>query len=394
MAPPRSDAPDPEGTADGTRQSPWLTVETALTRVDPGDRLLMMPGRYGAIEISDVQFDGRPLILVPEMANTVTATAIRVLGARNIVIRGIQVTQTGVDGAAPLIETDADAAQIRFERMELRGAPDAEDYRSWDRSEWASGRRPIGAVLRGEGDALIASRLTAVATGLVASGRGADIRGNLIRGFSSDGLQILAPGAQVVANRVEDCIDTGARTAGIRARAPARETLDGLAVEGNIVLEWTVRTHPLRCALTGIALVGGVYGDVSVRNNLVIVSALDGIVANGTVLGVIANNTVVSPGGQPGEHPRIALRAEATDGATVANNIAMSYGGLPDAQRRNIAARYPARLFRDIVRGDFRPKAGSGLIDTADPGAAPSHDIGGIARGQTPDFGAFEAIAQ
>jgi hypothetical protein len=53
---------------------------------------------------------------------------------------------------------------------------------------------------------------------------------------------------------------------------------------------------------------------------------------------------------------------------------------------------YPNVIFKAVTSFDYRPKADSGLIDTANPTFAPAVDITGSARpqGKGPDKGAYE----
>ncbi|WP_167766886.1 right-handed parallel beta-helix repeat-containing protein [Jannaschia formosa] len=393
----------PAEAGDGSRARPWATIEDGFRIAEPGDRLILLPGEYGPIDLARRTFQGRPLTIVPETPGTVHATRLSLDKVSNVVIRGLQLWRLERGDHVRLVDTYPGSASVRFERLDLRGGPDAHDYMNWTRADWADGGwRASGITLRGDDNALIASELTGVAFGVTTWGARAEIRGNVIRGFSADAMRGLGEDNVFIGNRAIDAVridgnhDDGFQSWATAPGPDGRPWQNGLRVEDNVIVEWTGRPdHPLRGKLQGIGLFDGMYRDLVIRNNLVIVSQYHGIAVYGAQNAVVANNTVLGPGGGPADRPWITVRAhkDGTDpgGNNVANNVATTYKGVPDAQRRNVVAQYPARLFRDILAGDFRPKPGSGLIDTADPDFAPSHDITGIARGSTPDFGAFEA---
>ncbi|PWJ22053.1 hypothetical protein [Jannaschia seohaensis] len=365
VAPPE---PLPSAAERAPPDAPWDTLDKAFAAAEPDDRLILLPGSYGEIVLSGRSFEGRPLTIVPERPGSMHATAVRLRGVGNVVLRALRVWPDGPDAAGALVETDSASTRIRFERLDVRGSADAPDYRSWEPQVWAKQGRLTGVGLGGRGDALIASELTGLGIGVTVIGARGEVRGIRLRGFSVDGIHVLGTEGRIHGNHLEDCIQmdetpTTARQAwSPGAERGAEPATAGLRFDGNVLLEWTGRPdHLLCCDLRGIGLADGRFPDLTVRNNLVIISAADVIAVDGA------------------------------EGATIANNVAMGYHGIPQAARTNIVARFPARIFRDVARGDFRPKPGSGLIGTAARAYAPGTDLVGIARGDAPDFGALQA---
>ncbi|MGL6211543.1 MAG: choice-of-anchor Q domain-containing protein, partial [Paracoccaceae bacterium] len=167
-------------------------------------------------------------------------------------------------------------------------------------------------------------------------------------------------------------------------------------------IEWNGKPdHPLRCSLQGIGLFDGFYDDLVISNNLVSVTAYHGIAVNGVRGAKIVNNTVVHALGHTKAEPWIAVSPHkngtpSTD-VLVANNVAMRYMGSSNASNRvefrsNSVIGTPGAVFESPSAFDYRPRAESGFIDTADKASAPPVDMLGKARpsGIAPDRGSYE----
>lgn len=398
VAPPGAAVADP---GDGSRAAPWAKLNSAFHTAQAGDRLVLLEGEYGDVVMSSRTFAAAPLTIVPERPGAAHMTSLKIQKSHNIVFQGLSVWPTEHRTPIRLISTHPDASAIRFEQIDVRGGPQAESYMEWEKADWTDHWRHNGVFLQGADNALVNSRITATAFAITADGPRVRVEGNLVRGFSGDALRGLGDEGIFRGNRVQDCISIdgnhhdGFQSWSTSTDASGRKVVDGMLVEGNAFLEWTGQTEtPFRCDMQGIGLFDGIYKDFVIRNNLVVVTGYHGISVYGAQDSEIVNNTVLAPGGQISDRPWILLRAskQGVDpgGNTLANNIAMQYRENPAAVRRNIVARYPARLFLDVLQGDFRPKAGSGLIDTADQSIAPPTDITGRSRAGAPDYGAFE----
>jgi hypothetical protein len=118
---------------------------------------------------------------------------------------------------------------------------------------------------------------------------------------------------------------------------------------------------------------------------------------------VISHNTVVHSEGLTGPYPYIAVRnhknGSPNSDVLVANNVAMSFTGSTNMGtavefRNNSVVGTPGAVFENPFALDYRPRATSGFIDTADPASASAVDILGKSRpsGKGPDRGAYEII--
>ncbi|MBU2359450.1 MAG: right-handed parallel beta-helix repeat-containing protein [Alphaproteobacteria bacterium] len=392
-------------TATGAPDSPYPSVRAAMRSglLSGGDRVILRDGAYGVIEIANAAFDP-PVQIMAETPGRAQADGIIVRGGRGLRFSGLSVWPRGPNTRPRnIVSTDKTAADVGFDAMDIRGAPDAPDrYMRWTLDDWLTSWRANGVRLDGPDNMITNSRITGVAIGITATGDRARVLGNRIEGFSGDGMRGLGDGSVFAGNRVENSFkvddnhDDGFQSWATKTDGNGRKTVRDLVIENNTIIEWTgPANHPLRGRLQGIGLFDGIYRNFTIRNNLIIINAYHGIALYAGADSVIANNTVVNISGGPGSSPWILLRDPVTGRGAgdiqVFNNVAMSYKGVPDALQRNAAVRFPALYFRDPVRLDFHPKPGGALVDAGRTIGAPDRDITGRSRAGRPDLGAFEA---
>ena len=391
------------GVPDGRAE--FASLGEALNAAVGGDRILLLPGSYGEIEIRGARFE-TPVVIAPAEATGAHVLAIRISTSSHLTIRGLQVWPLEPGTRPTLVHSQVNADHIRFEALDIRASPDAPDtYMTWTLKDWL-GTWPAGGVnLEGPDNALIGSRIAGTGFAITASGARAEVRDNHVLGFSGDGIRGLGDNSVFAGNRVQDCFkvndnhDDGFQSWARDEDETGRKVVRGIIIEANIILEWTgPADHPLHCQLQGIGLYDGIYRDFVIRNNLIVVEHWHGISVWGAQDTEIVNNTVVFPGGAVSpDRPWIMLRASKSGvdpgGNTLVNNVAMAYREVSEEViRRNVIARYPVQLLRDPVHGDYRPRENGPLIDAADPAFAPPFDIENRPRpmGNGPDIGAYE----
>lgn len=391
------------GAADGSRAAPWPDLSTALAAAATGDRILLAPGRHGPVKLSRVTFDP-PVTITSAPGGRAHLDRLEIDRAAGLTIVDLDIWPTPpAEGRQKgiVVNVSGRTSDIVLRGLDIRSAPGALDYASWDADTW--NRVPVKLVQIWGADVTLAdSTLTGGATALGIKGARARITGNEIRGFAKDGMRVFGAGTVVAGNTIRDCVsvhgnhDDGIQSWARRGNAPD-EVVD-ITIAGNRILEWTGRAdHPLRCRLQGIGLFNGPYRNWTIENNLIVARAGHGMNL-GSVLGSrVVNNTIVSAPGAKPNRPWIQAAPDTLgSGTVIANNIAPFYRlkgpNGPGAARANVVLRYPHRLFEDPGALDFRPRAGSPILDSADPAAAPGRDIDGRARpqGAGPDHGAFE----
>ncbi|WP_181418653.1 right-handed parallel beta-helix repeat-containing protein [Pseudoroseicyclus aestuarii] len=396
VAPPDA---SPAAAPDGSAVAPWPSVGEALNQAQGGDRILLMNGEYGALGIGGADFD-TAVTIMPRSENGAHVTQVSVANSHNLVIRGLNVWPLEEGRRRRLVTTQSNASQIRFEDLDIRGAPNApEAYLDWTREDWTRNWNAQAVRLEGPDNAVVGSRITGISFGITTLGPRAEVRGNTITGFGGDAMRGLGDGSVFAQNLARDCVkvsdnhDDGFQSWAPKD-APSGTPVTGIVLEANTIFEWTgPEDHPLRCVLQGIGLFDGPYRDFTIRNNLIVVSAWHGITAQNAEGVEIVNNTVLFPGGLSHERPWIRVNPAEGAGNRVLNNLAMAYRDIPGAQRSNGVVVDTLREFRDPLGGDYRLREGSAFIGAADPDAAPETDIEGTARPQAaaPDLGAYQS---
>lgn len=392
--------PQAEAGGDGSAGRPWPTVAAALAsgRLAGGDTLTLTAGAQGPLDIAGAAFKP-PLTIAAAQGAPVHVEWIRIRNSSGLTLSGFEVwpadpPQT-VKPAVVWVEKSASA--ITLADLDIRGWPGAEDYYGWTAEDWLS-RRNKGAQIDGNDVTLRDSRLMGVTSGIGVSGTGAQVIGNEVRGFSKDGMRVINSNALIRGNTIRDCIKVDKNHPdGIQSwarRGGAPDLVQGVVVENNRIIQWTGPENPLTCGLQGISLFNGPYESWLIQNNLVLVTAHQGIALYDVRDSRVVNNTVSHLLGTPGKQPWIRLKpGRVADGNVVANNIAQAiHVGKEAWPWPNAVLQNPAREFRDIGRGDYRLAPGSRYANRADPRAAPNRDIDGAVRpqGGGADFGAFE----
>lgn len=382
LAPPLPEGTAPAAVPDGSPDAPFTSLSEALKALaaQNADRILLKPGFYGNTHWRNLK-PKRVIRIESEVTGKAHFDSLRLSNSQNLHMVGFSVWPRSKDTRrGVLVKAEANSTGLIFEEFDLRGNADADTrYLTWTKEDWATLWRTNGFRLNGPHAQVIKSRITGVEFGITTTGPHAVVAGNLVQGFSGDGLRGLGNNSRFTGNVVTNCIKTGQNhDDAFQSWAPRNQgpesAVSDLTVENNVFWEWTAGPgHPLRCRLQGIALFDGFFKNVSIRNNLIVVNTYHGISIYGGIDSVIANNTVVHPSGTAQDFPWINVHNHKNGGLSrnvqVYNNVAMSYKNLPDALKRNVVARFPGKLFQDPTRGDFRPRAG-GPLDNADLGAS------------------------
>lgn len=397
------------GTGDGTQANPWRSIGDALKAAGPGDTLLLMDGSYGGF-FWNTQTAGT-------LESPVTIQSLNGRGAHfdwievvwqghGLKFRNVSVWPTAGGPARRTGDLVHSANPLALEGLDIRGRADAPDTMfGWTAEEWSS--LPTGVNFRGADSSLIDSTISGVNFGIVTDGRFADnvdLIGNTINGFVGDAIRPLGDNTRVIGNRITNAIDiqNGNHDDGIQSFVTKNGVQAGLLIEGNTIIGWTEeKSHPLRSAsFQGIGLFDGPYGDLVIRNNIVAITHIHGIAIAGSINSLVSHNTVVDL--QPGFKwsPRISSDRDRSGNpptnAVVANNLAMALASSADPGvvtfTGNSIISSPGAVFEDPAAYDYRPRADSGFIDTADPAHAAARDVFGNARpqGNGPDRGAIE----
>jgi len=393
------------GTPDGSQAKPFPAVGAALTSgiVKGGDTLLLSDGSHGYLKLYNVPMNG-PVIIKSLNEKKAHFTKIELIGTTsNLTFQ--QLSAWSLDPASstgPIIWTAKTTSKIVLDGLDIRSVAGSTEFMTWSAADWTS-KQKNAIKLDGADSEVRGNRITGVYTGITATGMNAKIERNVVDGYNGDGIRPLGNNTVVRGNRIQNCVVTDANhDDGIQSWATTAGGVDGLTLDSNVIAEWTgAADHPLRCKLQGIGLFDGPYTNLVISNNLVVTDQYHGISVYGGQGVRIANNSVINARGITGTTPYIAVRPNKNGtlpiDVLVANNVAMSIQGASSTTNRvefrnNSVIGTPSLKFQNPAAFDYRPKASSGYIDTADATVAPLKDVMDQKRpgGALPDRGAYE----
>ena len=380
----------------GDATCPFSSVNAALTSglVEGGNTLLLMDGVHDRIVITGRSFS-TPVAIQSRNLHQAAVETIHMDNTSGFTFRNLKVYATP-DIPFPLARFNADTSYISLDGMLMQSTANVDDVLLWNYDEWRA-RRRFGVWLYGSNSKMINSTVKAVKSGIWSNGRNNQVINNQITELTGDGLRggsDTVISGNYVANfmLVDDDHLDGFQAIG---------TISGLVLSENRIFEWThADGHPLQASIQGIGMFDGFYDDFLIQNNIVSVSAYHGIAVYGGRGGRIVNNTVIHRSGNSEKFPWIGIfnhkNGTPSNNIVVANNLAMAFSGNSYTNNvvltDNSVVLYPDTVFQDVAGFDYRLKADSPLIDSANPLYAPSIDIDGHARpfGAGPDMGAFE----
>lgn len=349
----------------------FSSVQEALSSgaVRDGDVILLAEGRHGFLDLDSFRFQ-TPVRIAAEQGAFAHVDGIKIQRSKNLVFEGLKVwpSRGGASDTA-LIQTGYGSEQIYFRGMEVRGHEDASSYPNWTRKDWTE-RKRSGAKLLGPSNEFADGTLIGVAFGIESYGENSRIVRNRIHGFSGDAIRANGSNTLVSQNMVRDCVsidgnhDDGIQSWALNEQRRAGDGLQkNLRLEHNIIVEWSrPRRSNLTCELQGIGLFDGIYENLVIRGNTVVVSAWHGISGYGIAGGQIVDNVVFSPLGPAVERPWIGVfsyRNTASKNVRVENNVSPNYktdrpGAVnfaPNVRQRQAPVGFLPSLYRTIADG-------------------------------------------
>lgn len=391
---------------DGTSDAPWSDLDTAFAsgKVGAGDVIHLAQGEYGEVLIRGQKFSS-PLRLVSDPQYPAHFSALNIQKSANISVEGVAVwTLPGDEPVRQLVEINAN--NVLLSRLDIRGSGPDTNYFAWSKQRWIDTSSGIRA--RGRGVVLQQNLLTGMGFAIGTLDPDAKVLGNVIRGFSRDAIRAIGDNTLLQGNYITDSVKVNDNhNDGIQSWSRGKDgksgagTVHNLVIDANTIIEWTgPAKHPLRFALQGIGLFDGMFEDVVITNNVIMVSAHHGIAVYGGIDARIVNNTLVNAVGVSRKAPWIKLTPHKNDtpssGGIVANNLAPVFTIRGDGTKMamNHPLIYPATELVFGSDGSVRLKSGSKLIGLAETDVAPDHDRAGAPRRGQINPGAFQAPAQ
>ncbi len=397
----------PTNTSGTTYQSFDILMKSG--KVAGGDRIFLMDGYHGPLTIRDQNFSS-PVVIAPVTGSVAHADSILISNSRNVYVQGLKVWARSTNaGNGALVRSYSDTSDIAFTDLDIRAVATSGNYAQWTLTDWTNNQRD-GILADGNGITVARNRVTGIYHGVQSAGSNALVEENIVDGFSGDGMRALGDNSIVRRNKVQNChqingnhadaFQSWSRGAGGK---PGTGTVHNLTVEDNKFFEWTLPTsNPLRCKLQGIGMFDGMYDGVTIRNNVIAVSAGHGIALAGPLNSIVSNNTVINPNpATTSRYPwiRIAPHKDGRSPKNVvfANNMTMAlyvYNNTTNnvLETNNIIVTNASNEFNSVTNRDFTLKSTSKGVDAGKPTYAPNKDIAGAPRpkGKAPDAGAYE----
>ncbi len=375
-------------------------------KVKAGDRIVLLHGDHGPVELIGYQFT-RPVEILADGEGRTHLDKLEVYNSRNLTFSGFSIWPKQAEGDnRALVFAEGNTSDLVFDRLDIRSIEAAAGYARWSRDDWFRFRK-MGVLTFGDDTEIRNSRVLGTSFGIAANGDRSRVTGNIVAGFSGDGMR--AGGAEnvIMRNRIQDCVridenhDDGFQAWSQGPDGASGEgILEGLVLDGNEIFEWIgPQQSALVCVLQGIGLYDGMYNRLVIRNNVIVNTSHHGIAVWGMTKGLVVNNTLANRIGPSSDAPWIGIflhkKGYLSDGV-VANNVTPRIA-IEDAikPRITLSANIVTPSGRELVApraGDLRARPGTAMIDRADPRYAPATDIRGMPRpqGSGPDIGAHE----
>ena len=271
----------PATTADGGLIHPFAEPAAAVAAAAPGDRVLLGPGDYGAVRLAEITAD--PPITIRSAVSSAPARlgALRIDRSSGLSIEGLLVEGARSPegkGGQPLVLVTEAASDIRLRGLTVRSGA---GYAAWDAATWRATARD-GVELRGTRNELTESSIVAVRTGVTVRGPGARVTGNLVDGFSRDGMRGLGDDGRFEDNRIQNCVKVdGNHDDGFQSwsRGPDGKSgggvVRGVVLKDNVILSSADRrlAAPACPGLNGIGMFDGMYEDWLIEGNRIEIDA-------------------------------------------------------------------------------------------------------------------------
>ena len=188
--------------ADGSAARPFPAVAAALAAgAGQGDRLLLASGDHGAVVISGVRADPPLEVLAEPGGRVPRLRSLSVRDSDGVSVEGLLVE--GGDGGEyeALVTIGADAARVRIKGLTIRSGT---GHQTWTADEWRA-RARLGVSVEGPDAEILGNRLSAVRHAVTVFSPGVRVVGNVIDGFSGDGIRALGDFGLYEGNSIENC---------------------------------------------------------------------------------------------------------------------------------------------------------------------------------------------
>jgi len=391
---------------------PGMTLVTvhAGAPVRAGDTIYLRNGYHGDVSIQHA-YNSAPITLAAEPGHIPQLRSLLVRSAQNWIIRGLAVSPSFGGNYEPMTIVEVanhswfgPSWDVTMSNLDVFSVADAS---AWGPNEWVN-LASSGVAIEGDRVSLSDSRVRNVRFGISVGGEDGVVRRNLVDGFSADGLRGLGDRGVFEYNRVQNNLigdefdanhDDGFQSWSYGAGGVGTGEVVGVVLRGNVFINATDPSNPLRSEMQGIGCYDGFFRGWIVENNVVVTDHWHGISFYGMRDSRIVNNTVIDlAAGTPG--PPWIMVHDHKDGrrssnVVVRNNLAADFSldgdGLVIDHNIQFNAATATSLFV-APPFDLHLRAAAAAIDAGSATLAPALDVEGTPRPQGAgfDIGAYE----
>ena len=386
-----------------------LVTINAGAPVHAGDTLWLRSGYHGAVVIQSA-YNALPITIAAQPGHVPRLRSLLVESAQNWVLRGLSVSPSHAPPLTPPITVVnvrdhswfGPAWDVTVEGSDVFTVDDASAWTALDWVNVASSGVGVGA----DRVTVRASRVRNVRFGISVSGKEARIQGNLVDGFSADGMRGLGDDGLFEYNRVQNNYvgdppdtnhDDGFQSWSVGPGGVGTGEVRGVTLRGNVFINVLNPNHPLRSTMQAIGCFDGFFVNWVVENNVVITDHWHGISFLGMRDSRIVNNTVIDVNQASPGPPWIMVAAHKdgrpSENVVVRNNLAtdFSLAGIGIVADHNIEFTNAAALFV-APPYDLHLRPGSAAVDSGSADLAPPLDVERVRRPQGAAFdrGAYE----
>jgi len=283
-----------------------------------GDRLILAPGNYGKIVISELAFKS-PVTITAAGGGTANLDQLVVESSSGIHFHKLSIIPRTAPPRDEALVSIEEGLGIHLSHLIVASTVDSQ---TWTVPQWRENARN-GVSLSGQDVSLTDSYIFNVLHGVSTSANGARIERNTIENFGGDGIRGLGDNSNYIENTIDTCVDIddnhddGFQSWSLDAQGrPGKGVVRNVRIERNRILNGD---HRFTCYLQGIGLFDGLYEDWVIKDNTITVDHWHGITVMGARSVVVSDNFVTdSRPGKPGA-PSITIMAH-KDGRLAENS--------------------------------------------------------------------------
>lgn len=321
-------------------------MNAVIAAAPPGATIVLGDGLHRAINIRGLA-KAVPVIVRSQNARNARVPWMKIKArCTNITFKDLSVWSDTPSGETVLCKVEPSCANIHFDGLDLRGAPDAANYMAWSRAQWVANR--IGGIQnRAHGGNI--SNCVATATSFAFAVENGRLEGCFVRGFSGDAYRGVQS-AQIIGNYCRDSFKIDKNHDDMFQSFNLTGTpFDGMNIENNVFVSWTGSLqHPLQGSRTqGVGMFDGFFDNLVIRNNVVVTDHFHGLTVAGCTNALFEGNIALNVLGAAmvhRTHPWLKVaphkNGQPSRNIIVRNNITVALALHP----RNINATYQNNL--------------------------------------------------